>query len=748
MSPKQAYRTSCAAVAIVALLQNAALAAGGGVLIPAGATGSAGAAQYRDVNAMTGLSTQAKIALLRQKVKYVFVIFQENRSFDHYFGTYPGANGLFDASGKLITSPNSGTTQAIRKYDGSYTTISPFLIPSTVQDANGATVQIYPEDTASVDHAHTGMVYSAHFAESTRPVTAQNDGYALDEEKLKFATGTYVDPTNPAAVQAAVVRQSDGTAPAVNPTLGQYQMAELTMGHLDCNTIPFLWNYADRFTMFDNFHQTTIGPSTPNAIAMIAGQTGETQWALHNSTAGGTGISGSVPVTGDSAPFPGSKLDTSAVKPAWGPDENPASPQGRLTFASLPLSFMGNKIGQIIAQDQNPAADLLDVQHDIWTVASKDANVNWGWYQQGFGPESFDGTNLAGGAYYPGCNSSYVPYSNAPGACLWQTHASYIVHHNGPQYFGYLGDNKTELTNMHGLSQFFTDVASQALPAAGGVFYVRGGYANNDGLTPLVPNNNTTPHQQADFAGNDDHPSYSDAMISEALVADAVNAIASSPYWNQSAIIITYDETDGMYDHAPQNIRSWDPTGYPLTGGPRIPAIVISPYSAVHTVSTRYSEHGSVIRFIDEVFGLVPLANLPDEQRGRALGHSTLGQDNLGPADGDGTVSGVPLLVGDLLEAFDNDRLQGNAPPLPPSYATIPQATILSLPHYGRAGCSALGITPTDYPNGLSSAASDPAPADFNPRPGTAPGIPAQGVNPTPGSTTFTPASLRYPWQP
>ncbi len=49
----------------------------------------------------------------------------------------------------------------------------------------------------------------------------------------------------------------------------------------DCDTVPFLWQYADRFTLFDNFHQTVIGPSTPNAIAMIAGQSGDTQWALH-----------------------------------------------------------------------------------------------------------------------------------------------------------------------------------------------------------------------------------------------------------------------------------------------------------------------------------------------------------------------------------------------------------------------------------------------------------------------------------
>ncbi len=721
MTRKQAYRTSCAAVAIVAMLQNAAVAAEptlGGFLFPAGATDSAGAMQYRDVGFTDNGSLQTKLKLLREQVKYVFVIFQENRSFDHYFGTYPGADGLFDARGKLITS-NLGSTQAIRNTDGTYGTISPFLIPTTVND--GA-VQIYPEATASVDHSHTGMVYSSHFkewtlpsysstppTESGKPHTAQNNAYALDEEGLAYADGT----------TSTIVSQSTGAAPTANPTLAQKQKAELALGHLDCNTIPFLWNYADRFTLFDNFHQTTIGPSTPNAIAMISGQTGETQWALHPSQ----GAFNSLPVTTDNAPWPGSASDTSAVKPAWGPDESPTGPNPILTYASLPLSFMGNKIGQITKADQNPAADLLDVKEDIAEIASSNPNVNWGWYQQGFGPESFDNTTqMGGGNYYSGCTSNYGGNIANPDACNWSPHASYIVHHNGPQYFGYLGDNTTEQGNMHGLTQFFSDISGKKLPKQGGVFYVRGGYANNDNLQPLVPNNTTTVHQKSYFVGNDDHPAYSDAMISEAQVADTVNAIANSPYWNQSAIIITYDETDGLYDHAPLNVRSWDPAGYPLAGGPRIPAIVISPFSAAHTISHAYSEHSSVIRFIDELFGLVPLADLPDEKKARTLGQTELGQSNLGPADDQVNP------MGDLLEAFDIERLIGIAPPLPASYATIATSTVTTLPHYNRQGCAALKITPTDYPHGLNNPPSDPAPTDFNPRPSTAPGTPTSGT--------------------
>lgn len=59
------------------------------------AQGTMGARQWRQPGSANGMSLQQRVALLRQKVKYVFVLFQENRSFDFYFGTFPGANGLF-----------------------------------------------------------------------------------------------------------------------------------------------------------------------------------------------------------------------------------------------------------------------------------------------------------------------------------------------------------------------------------------------------------------------------------------------------------------------------------------------------------------------------------------------------------------------------------------------------------------------------------------------------------------------------
>jgi len=610
------------------------------------------------------LSQEQKLRLIRSRIKYVFVLFQENRSFDFYFGSYPGADGLYAGpSGPYATDQVAGFTQTIVNTDGTLGTVVPFKIPATILDATGKTVPIYPADIASVNHSHAGI--ARKIALDANGI-AQNTEYALAEEGVTLKDGK----------------------PSKAPTLERKQFGELVMGHVDCDTAPFLWRYADRFTLFDHFMDTIVGPSTPNAIAMISGQGGETQWMLHPdaSANGGEGKGATVPMLSDPQPYWGSPLDTAdrlkqpqAVKPFGGVSKN-------LTFASLPLSFMGSDIKKTTAADFDPAFDLPDVREDIEKIAGHGVRaVNWGWYQQGYDHEINDAAGKA-------------------------SHGGYVAHHNAPQYFGYVANNPLASAHLHGLSNFFDDIAAKRLPASG-VFYVRGGYGNIHGWQPQDPN----PKLKTVYSGNDDHPGYSDSQISEGLLAEEINAIAHSPYWSESAVIITYDESDGLYDHAQLRIRSYDAAGLPLEQGPRIPAIVISPYAVAHAVSHVPSEHSSIIKFVDELFSLVPLADLPDEERARQIGAQQYGQANLGPAD-----DKVPD-VGDMTSAFDTLRLQGKRPQLSAKYAEIPSAAINSFPHAGGSGCKLLGITPTD------AGRPNPVPPDFNPRPDTTPGIPAAG---------------------
>jgi len=674
-----------------------------------------------------GLSLRDKIELLRHKVKYVFVIFHENESFDHYFGTYPGANGLFSAP--RGATPAKDTPNFVQKYLDTTlhtTTVSPFLMPQAVTTSGGQIVPIYPADLISVDHSHQGMANSLHVDPATG--IAGNDRYAMDQESLTTdSMGNIVT--------------SKGVAPTAI-TLAQKQKAETDISHIDCDTIPFMWHWAKNFVLFDNFHQTVVGPSTPNAIAIIAGQSGETQWALHPNegptvtyanpafpnplgASYGSNVMPStpnayVPIVADPGPFPGSNLDINAVKPPYNFDENPANPALNLTFATQPLSFMGRNIRNIIASDPNPAADLLDVNEDIQVIARLDPSVNWGWYQQGFNgndaPDPFEPQNTAtpNPTHDPGLNTGYV------------------LHHNGPQYFGYLADNPQVLnSNLHGAKDFFDAVEGRTLPRDGGVFYLRGGYDNNDHLVPIDP----TPAIQHAFLGNDDHPAYSDQQISEAFAARAINDIASSPYWRESVIIITYDETDGFYDHVSPQRRTTFADGSLLEAGPRIPTILISPYAAPGKISHRYSEHGSVIKFINELFGLVPLASLPNEVHARQLGLTTVGQPNLGPSDDPDNN------VGDLTEAFDYDALREDESPIPAARASIAPNVVQTLPHmatanyspngYTNGACAAVGILPTDFPSWKAykdGQPIDPYPVDVNPRPTQSPGTPTSGT--------------------
>ena len=687
-----------------------------------------GAAWAQTVTSSANLTLQQKIALLQQTVKYVFVVFHENESFDHFFGTYPGANGLLSApAGFIPANQTAGFTQRYLDTNLNPATISPFLVPQAVVTTDGANriVPVYPADLVSVDHSHQGMANDLNVDPTTG--VSSNDRYAMDQEGLT---------TNGSG---AIVKPNGAAATAV--TLAQKQQGEMVMSHLDCDTIPFMWSWAKNFVLYDNFHQTIIGPSTPNAIAMIAGQSGETQWALHNDQAPTvtyqnpafpnfkgasytSTIAGNsnafVPVVADPGPFPGSNKDTNAVKPPYNADENANNPTLNMTFASQPLSFMGSNIGSIIRNDQNPRADLIDVQHDIFTIASKNRVVNWGWYQQGF-----NGNDAPDPYIYTYGTGTPNP-TNDPGL-----YSGYILHHNGPQYFGYLASNTQVLANnLKGAADFLNAVNNRTLPSDGGVFYYRGGYNNNDGLVPVDP----TPAIQHSFLGNDDHPAYSDHQISEAFAARAINSIANSPYWSQSAIIITYDETDGFYDHEQSAQRTKFVDGSILAGGPRIPTIVISPWSLSGSISHQYGEHGSVIKFINELFNLVPLAQLPDEAHARQLGQQTLGQANLGPSDDPANN------LGDLTDGFDYDRIQNNNP-LPTSLATFTEAQIRTLPHlatpnyspngYTNGACAAVGILPTDFPSVAAYQAgrpTDPYPVDVNPRPSQSPGTPTSGT--------------------
>ena len=342
------------------------------------------------------LSYEQLVSLVQQKIKYVFVLYQENRSFDSYFGTFPGANGLYSQT----ASSTPGFVQSIVNTDGTTGTVSPFRIGPTQ----------YAADTDDVDHSH-GL--------TTAKMDIQNGAALMDKfaatEELKYS-------------------------PTGNPSLQAKQMGELTMAYEDCDTIPLIWAYADRFVLFDNIFEAMTGPSTPGNLSIIGAQAGETQWALHP-----TNTTATVPLMVDDDPFWGSPSDKSASPLPVNPGDYPGySVASNLTFATLPLSMLQSTAATVTATDPTASSDLVDVTDDVAFLSKlTQPAVTFGWYEEGFDKES---TDTAGPVTANG------------------SHASYITHHNDPSIFGYISNTPALRAQAPRFGRFLFGPAEQHPP--------------------------------------------------------------------------------------------------------------------------------------------------------------------------------------------------------------------------------------------------------------------------------------------
>jgi phospholipase C len=156
-------------------------------------------------------------------IKHLVVIFQENNSFDHYFGTYPNAA---NPPGEPPFHAAPGTP-----------TVNGLSGPLLTNNPNGANPQRLDRSQALT--------------------CDQNHGYTAEQKAFdmglmdKFIPFTDVESCAP----------PDTTAP------------NLVLDYYDGNTVTGLWNYAQHFALSDNSYSTNFGPSTPGAINVSAGNT-------------------------------------------------------------------------------------------------------------------------------------------------------------------------------------------------------------------------------------------------------------------------------------------------------------------------------------------------------------------------------------------------------------------------------------------------------------------------------------------
>ena len=166
-------------------------------------------------------------------IKHVVVIFGENISFDHYFGTYPYA-----------TNPKGEPK---------------FVAASKTPSVNGFTDALLYNNPNFLNTAGNGAGAMNPFRLDRSEAATADQDHSYTPEQEAFHAGlmdSFPEFTG-----------TPGPPPTGQTTKG------LVMGYYDGNTVTALWNYAQRYALNDNAFGTTFGPSSPGAINLVSGQT-------------------------------------------------------------------------------------------------------------------------------------------------------------------------------------------------------------------------------------------------------------------------------------------------------------------------------------------------------------------------------------------------------------------------------------------------------------------------------------------
>jgi phospholipase C len=103
------------------------------------------------------------------------------------------------------------------------------------------------------------------------------------------------------------------------------------------------------------------------------------------------------------------------------------------------------------------------------------------------------------------------------------------------------------------------------------------------------------------IGANNEHPGYATLLQGEQHTVSLIQAILASPIWSDTAVIVTYDENGGFFDHVPPPVVDrWGP-------GTRIPAIVFSPFAKSGVDHTSY-DTTAILKLIEKRWGLAPLS--------------------------------------------------------------------------------------------------------------------------------------------
>ena len=506
-------------------------------------------------------------------IAHLVIIFQENVSFDHYFGTYPNAMNLagetpFTAKKRTPKVNNLANPLDVNHNFG----------PLEGVDLLNSNPNSNPHAPAAPNNSKTnGAGASNPFRLSPSQALTADQGHNESPEESAYNNG-----------------RTDGFPAFVGtsgpPPAGIGSKA-LVMGYYDGNTVTALWNYAQHFALNDNNYTTQFGPSTPGAINLISGQANGFGATLNVLDGSGHLLHGTHEAFGDASRIPSNITVIGDGDPLQDACSNPTLDQ---------VTMAGKNIG-----------DLLNAK-----------GVTWGSFMGGFDLTVVNANGTTG------CSRQTNP--TAAGAPA-STSVDYIPHHAWFQYYA------STRNPTHARPRSVEAIGHSLIPHTNTPDPANHQYDIHDFFTTLQAGNLPAVSFLKAAAFEDGHAGYSDPIDEQHFLIRVINALQKSREWPETAVIILYDDSDGWYDHQMPPIvnLSFNPAGDALNGpgvcdtsngfqqgrvvpaaplsgnfgqpawgrcgyGTRMPLLVVSPFARRNYVDHTLTDQTSVLRFIED----------------------------------------------------------------------------------------------------------------------------------------------------
>ena len=481
-------------------------------------------------------------------IKHFIYIIQENISFDHYFGTYPGANGI-PAGVKLAYRP------------GGPPELAPFHLHATAipHDLNHS----WQAAHAAMDNGGMDGFLWAEWPQALSfywhgviPKPDPNDVHPV-KEPLQQGGGLPGNlPMTPEKSAGGLLKRFDKDQ---NGALDANELADMiATNRMDAvlanrfgipSNLNLQQKAAEILKRFDNDNDGALDLTELTAMVSAVKARSENNAVRGGQVRGGQ-VRGGRSAKGPQEPPPDwvkytlSYYDWHEIPNYW--DYARHFTLCDNFFSSLAGPSEPNHLYTVAAQSggmvNNPPPSVND-QFDVYTFPTmvellQKSHVSWKYYDEDSHPQRHH---------------------------LWNPLPGFTKIHDNPEIMSHLVQLKT----------FYSDLQDGSLPS----------------VSWIVPTFGDSEHPTADSARGMWH------------VTQLIDAVMRSPYWKDTAIILTWDDFGGFYDNVPP--PAVDKYGY----GPRVPALIISPYAKPNFISHTQFDFTSPLKLIEEKFGLPPLTD-------------------------------------------------------------------------------------------------------------------------------------------